>query len=194
MNATETTTEALRIVEGRPVPAAGSWEVDASHSSVEFVVRHLMVGKTRGRFAGYSADLVIGDRPEDSRVDVSIDAASITTGDEGRDGHLVSPDFLDVGNHEALTFRTKSVTPVSEDRWSVDGELTIVGITRPVTLDVEFAGAVVDPWDNQKASFSASTEFDREDFGLTWNQPLTGGGFLVGKKVKVEIEIEATRS
>lgn len=194
MNATETTTEALRIVEGRPVPAAGSWEVDASHSSVEFVVRHLMVGKTRGRFASYSADLVIGDRPEDSRVDVSIDAASITTGDEGRDGHLVSPDFLDVGNHEALTFRTKSVTPVSEDRWSVDGELTIVGITRPVTLDVEFAGAVVDPWDNQKASFSASTEFDREDFGLTWNQPLTGGGFLVGKKVKVEIEIETTRS
>lgn len=194
MTATQTTSEALRIVDGRQVPAAGKWEVDASHSSVEFVVRHLMVGKTRGRFASYDIDLVIGDRPEDSRVDVTIDAASITTGDEGRDGHLVSPDFLDVGNHESLTFRTVSVTPVSEERWSVAGELTIVGITRPVTLDVDFAGAVVDPWDNLKASFSATTEFDREDFGLTWNQPLAGGGVLVGKKVKVEIEIEATRS
>lgn len=194
MTATQTTNDALRIVDGHPVPAAGAWEIDKSHSSVEFVVRHLMVGKTRGRFADYDADLVIAERPEDSRVDVTIAAASITTGDDGRDGHLVSPDFLDAENHTALTFRTTVVTAESEDHWRVDGELTIVGVTRPVVLDVEFAGAVVDPWGNAKASFSATTEFDREDFGLTWNQPLAAGGVLVGKKVKVEIEIEATRA
>lgn len=193
MTTTQSTHEALRVVDGRPVPAAGRWEIDKAHSSVGFVARHLMVGKTRGRFADYDVDLVIGDRPEDSRVEVTIAAASISTGDDGRDAHLVSPDFLDVENHPALTFHTVSVTPESEDRWRVDGELTIVGVTRPVTLEVEFDGAVVDPWDNEKASFSASTEFDREEYGLTWNQPLAAGGVLVGKKVKVEIEIEATR-
>lgn len=194
MTATQATNEAIRTVDGRPVPTAGKWDIDKAHSSVEFVVRHLMVGKSRGRFADYDADLVIAERPEDSRVDVTIRAASITSGDDGRDGHLRSPDFLDVENHEALTFRTVSVTPESEDHWRVDGELTIVGVTRPVVLDVEFAGAVVDPWGNAKASFSATTEFDREDFGLTWNQPLAAGGVLVGKKVKVEIDIEATRA
>lgn len=194
MTTTQTPHEAVREVDGRAVPAAGEWQVDKAHSSVEFVVRHLMVGKTRGRFGAYDANLVIGERPEDSRVDVTIDAASIFTGEEGRDAHLVSADFLDVENHPSLTFRTVSVTPESDDRWRVEGELTIVGITRAVTLDVEFAGAITDPYGNDKASFSASTEFDREDYGLTWNQPLTGGGVLVGKKVKVEIEIEASRS
>ncbi|MFN8104377.1 MAG: YceI family protein [Acidimicrobiia bacterium] len=194
MATTQSTHDAERIVDGRSVPAAGAWEVDKSHSSVGFVARHLMVGKTRGRFADYDVDLVIGDRPEDSRVEVAIQAASITTGDDGRDGHLVSADFLDVENHPTLSFRTVSVAPESDDHWRVEGELTIVGVTRPVTLEVDFDGAVVDPWDNAKASFSAWTEFDREEFGLTWNQPLAAGGVLVGKKVKVEIEIEATRA
>jgi polyisoprenoid-binding protein YceI len=183
---------AARVVEGRTVPSAGAWAVDASHSSVAFVARHLMVTKVRGAFSDYSVDLQVGERPEDSSVQVSIDAASISTGDEGRDGHLLSPDFLDVENHPTLTFASTAVTPVSEDTWRVDGALTIRGESRPVVLEVVFSGVSTDPWGNTKAFFEASTEIDREDWGLTWNQPLASGGVLVGKKIKIELDIQAT--
>lgn len=188
------TTDAQRVVDGRPVPAAGAWTIDASHSSVGFVTRHLMVSKVRGHFTQYDADLVIADRPEDSRVDVTIQAASITTGDPQRDGHLTSPDFFDVEQYPAITFRTTKVTPTSETDWQVDGELTVRDVTKPVVLAVEFAGVESDPWGNTRAGFSARTEIDREDFGLTWNQPLAGGGVLVGKRITIEIEVEAIRS
>jgi polyisoprenoid-binding protein YceI len=185
-------TDPTRVVEGRSVPAAGSWAVDKGHSSVEFVARHLMVTKVRGRFAEYDAAVTIAERPEDSKVDVTIHAGSITTGDPGRDGHLTSADFLDVENFPTITFASTAVRPTGESTWDVDGDLTIHGVTKPVTLAVEFGGVASDPWNNTKAFFSAATEFDREGFGLTWNQPLAGGGVLVGKKVKVELEIQAT--
>ncbi|MDQ1533425.1 MAG: hypothetical protein QOF28_1186, partial [Actinomycetota bacterium] len=178
-------TDPTRVVEGRSVPAAGSWEVDKGHSSVEFVARHLMVTKVRGRFADYDAAVTIAERPEDSKVDVTIQAGTITTGDPGRDGHLTSADFLDVENFPTITFASTAVRPTGESTWDVDGDLTIHGVTNPVTLAVEFGGVASDPWNNTKAFFSAATEFDREGFGLTWNQPLAGGGVLVGKKVKV---------
>lgn len=187
------TTDAQRVVDGRPVPAAGTWTLDASHSSVGFVTRHLMVSKVRGQFTEYSADLVIAERPEDSRVDVTIQVASITTGDAQRDGHLTSPDFFDVEQYPTITFRTTKVTPTSETDWQVEGELTVRDVTKPVTLAVEFAGVESDPWGNTRAGFSARTEIDREDYGLTWNQPLAGGGVLVGKKITIEIEVEAVR-
>jgi polyisoprenoid-binding protein YceI len=187
------TTSPARQVDGRTVPAAGTWSVDTAHSSVEFVARHLVVTKVRGRFADWSAELVIGERPEDSRVDVTIRAASVDTGDAGRNGHLVSPDFLDVERFPALTFTTTSVAPGAGDRWDVLGDLTIHGVTRPVTLAVEFAGAATDPWGTTKAAFSASTEIDREEFGLTWNQALETGGVLVGKQVRIEIEVQAAQ-
>ena len=187
-------TDSSRVVEGRTVPAAGSWAVDKGHSSVEFVARHLMVTKVRGRFNDYDAAITIAERPEDSKVDVTIHSGSITTGDPGRDGHLTSADFLDVERFPNITFASTAVRPSSESTWDVDGDLTILGVTRPVTLAVEFGGVATDPWDNTKAFFSASTEFDRESFGLTWNQPLAGGGVLVGKKVKVELEIQAAPS
>lgn len=191
-DATPITTEAVRTVDGRTVPAAGAWTVDHSHSSLEFVARHLVVTKVRGRFTDWSAEIVIGERPEDSRVDVTIAAASVTTGDAGRDGHLTSPDFLDVEKFPTLTFRTTGVAPAADGHWSVTGDLTIVGTTRPVTLDVEFGGVSTDPWGNAKAAFSATTEFDREAFGVTWNQALEAGGVLVGKRVRIEIEIQAS--
>jgi polyisoprenoid-binding protein YceI len=188
------TTEATRVVDGRTVPAAGSWSVDQAHSTVEFVARHLMVTKVRGRFSDYDASITIGERPEDSSVDVTIRAGSIATGDSGRDGHLVSPDFLDVAQYPTITFASKGVHPTGPSTWNVDGDLTVHGVTQAVTLTVEFGGVATDPWDNTKAFFSASTEFDREAFGLTWNQPLAGGGVLVGKKVRVELEIQAAPS
>ena len=190
---TTPTTEPVRVVEGRSVPAAGAWAVDTAHSTVEFVARHLMVTKVRGRFADYSVDLVVRERPEDSSVNATIQTASITTGDEGRDGHLLSPDFLDAEKFPTITFASTRVEPAG-DEWSVTGDLTINGVTKPVLLAVEFNGAGQDPWGNTKAGFSAQTEIDREDFGLTWNQPLAGGGVLVGKKVKIELDIQAARA
>lgn len=186
--------ELTRVVEGHTLPAAGSWSVDQAHSTVEFVARHLMVTKVRGRFSDYDASITIAERPEDSRVDVTIRAASITTGDTARDGHLVSADFLDAEQYPTIAFASKSVRPTGPSTWNVAGDLTVHGVTKPVTLTVEFGGVATDPWDNTKAFFSASTDFDRESFGLTWNQPLAGGGVLVGKKVRVELEIQATPS
>jgi polyisoprenoid-binding protein YceI len=186
-----TTIDATRVVENRTVPAAGRWSVDTHHSTVEFVARHLMVTKVRGRFLDYDATIDVAERPEDSRLDVTIQAASISTGDEGRDGHLVSADFLDVEQYPTLTFHSTGVRPTGASTWRVDGDLTIHGVTRPVALDVEFGGVATDPWGNTKAFFSASTELDREEFGLTWNQPLAGGGVLVGKKVRIELEVQA---
>ena len=186
-------TDPTRTVDGHTVPAAGTWVVDKAHSTVEFVARHLMVTKVRGRFADYDAAITIADAPEDSSVEVTIQAGSITTGDAGRDGHLTGADFLDVETYPTLAFTSTGVRPTGASTWDVEGDLTVHGVTRPVTLAVEFGGVATDPWDNTKAFFTASTEFDRESFGLTWNQPLAGGGVLVGKKVRVELEIQATQ-
>ncbi len=180
-----------RTVDGRTIPAAGRWEVDPSHTTVEFVARHLMVAKVRGRFTDYDARIVIGERPEDSSLEVDLQAASISSGDESRDGHLQSPDFLDVATHPVLTFRSTAVAPHG-DGWRVTGDFTIRDVTRPLVLDVEFAGVAETPWGQPKAFFTARGEFDREDWGLTWNTPLANGGVLVGKKVQIELDVEAS--
>jgi polyisoprenoid-binding protein YceI len=173
----------LRTFEDVAVPEAGTYQIDPSHSVVEFVVRHLGLAKVRGRFNDFTGTVEVGDDPADSRVDVTIDAASIDTRDPKRDEHLRSADFLDV---EAVRRRGEG--------WQVDGDLTIRGATRPVTLDLEFEGAVQDPWGMARIGCSATTEVDREEFGLTWNQALETGGFLVGKQVRIELSVEATRS
>jgi polyisoprenoid-binding protein YceI len=182
-----------RVIDGRPVPPAGQYAIDPSHSTVEFVARHLMVAKTRGRFTNYEASVEIGERPEDSKLSVTIDASSITTGDDGRDAHLRSPDFLDLENHPSITFVSSSVEPKADDHWQVTGDFTVRGVTKPLTLDVEFNGSTTDPWGNAKAFFSASGEIDRDEYGVSWNQPLANGGVVVGKKVRIEIEVEAVK-
>jgi polyisoprenoid-binding protein YceI len=183
------TVETLGRIE---LPAAGKWDIDPSHSTVEFVVRHLMVSKVRGRFGSFSGTLSITDDPALSSVDVVIDSASIDTRDQQRDGHLRTPDFLDVENFPHITFTSTHVEGAGSS-WQVTGDLTIHGVTRSVVLDVEYAGTTKDPWGGQRAGFSATTEIDREDFGLSWNVALEAGGFLVGKKVKIELEIEAVQ-
>jgi polyisoprenoid-binding protein YceI len=172
------------------LPATGTWSIDPSHSEVGFSVRHLGISKTKGRFGTFSGDIVVAERPEDSRVDVVIDAASVDTRDAGRDEHLRSADFFDVATHPELRFSTTSVVANGE-RWTVTGDLTIAGVTKPVVLDTEVAGLVTDPWGNDRVAFQASTEVNREDFGLTWNSALETGGFLVGKTVKIDLEVEA---
>lgn len=175
------------------LPTPGVWELDPAHTTVGFVVRHMMVAKVRGRFTRVSGAINIAERLEDSSVEATIDAASIDTGEEQRDNHLRSSDFLDVENHPTITFRSTRVRHVETNRWAVDGELTIRGVTRPVTLDVEYEGVARDPWGGERVGFAATTEIDREDWGLTWNVALETGGVLVGKKVKIELEVEAVR-
>jgi polyisoprenoid-binding protein YceI len=197
MSATSTptsTASATRTIDGRVVPAPGSWALDPSHSSVGFVARHLMVTKVRGRFTDYEAAVTIGDQPQDSHLEVTIQVASVTTGDDGRDEHLRSADFFDVDQFPTMRFVSTAVEPGDgPSRWRVSGDLTIRDVSRPVVLAVEFEGAAADPWGNDKASFTASVDVDREDWGLTWNQPLAGGGVLVSKKIAIEIEAQAVR-
>jgi polyisoprenoid-binding protein YceI len=183
----------IRVVEGREIPTAGRWALDPVHSQVQFVARHMMVSKVRGFFRELEGMLYIEEAPELSRVEVTIQAASIDTGDATRDEHLRSPDFLDVERYPEITYRSTRVQPGDGDKWYVAGLLTIRDITRPVPLTVEFCGVHPDPWGKIRAGFLATTEIDREEFDITWNQALEAGGFLVGKGVKIEIDAEAVR-
>jgi polyisoprenoid-binding protein YceI len=184
---------AVRVVDGTPLPAAGRYEIDPSHSSTEFVVRHLGLARVRGRFASFSGTIEIADEPADSSVEVAIETASVDTRDDKRDEHLRSADFFESEAHPQMTFRSASVSGGGED-WKVQGDLTIRGVSRPVTLDATLEGMEKDPWGNDRVAFSATTELNREDFGLTWNQALESGGLLVSKKVRIEIEVSAVRS
>lgn len=172
------------------LPSAGTWQLDKSHSSVEFQVRHLMVSKVKGSFEDFDAAIEIGETPEQSSVEATIQLASVNTGDAKRDEHLRSGDFFNVETNPVMTFKSRSVRPAG-DGYQVDGDLAILGVTRPVTLDLEFNGVGPDPWGGTRAGFSASTEISRKDFGLEWNVALETGGVLVGDKVKVELEIQA---
>ena len=182
----------VRTVEGTSAPVSGTYVIDAAHSVVEFVARHLGLAKVRGRFNEFEGQILVNDDIAESRVDVTINAATIDTRDEGRDTHLRSGDFLDVEDHPTLEFHS-TVVRRSGDDWQVDGELTIAGETRTVTLDVEFEGSATDPWGNDRVGFSANTKVNREDWGLTWNQALETGGWLVGKEVKIELGVEAIK-
>jgi polyisoprenoid-binding protein YceI len=189
---TTATTPLVRTYEGHDVPQAGTYEIDGSHSNVDFVVRHLMISKVRGRFNSFSGAFTVAEVPEESSVEVTIDATSISTDDEQRDGHLRSADFFDAEQYPTLTFKSTGVEAVKGDRWNVTGDLTIKGVSKPVVLDVEFEGAQTDPWGGARVGFTASTEIDREEWGLSWNQALETGGVVVGKKIKIELGVEAT--
>ena len=183
--------EVTRVVDGREIPPAGAWIIDPIHSEVEFMVRHMMISKVRGRFRQFDGTIVIAERPEDSRVEVFIEAASIDTRDATRDDHLRSADFLDVEHYPEIKFTSTSLRPGDVGHWDMTGDLTVRDVTREVLLDVEFSGATVDPWRNLRSGFDASTRIDRDQFGITWNQALEAGGFLVGKEILVEIDVEA---
>ena len=181
-----------RALQGVEVPHAGTYEIDPSHSAVEFVGRHLMLSRVRGRFGRFSGTITIADDPLESSAHVVIEAASVDTGDDNRDGHLRSADLLNVDEYPTLEFHSTRLEPLGE-HWKLEGDLTIRGVTRPVTLDVIYEGSVVDPWGNQRLGFSASTEINREDWGLTWNVALETGGVLVSKKILIELAVEAVK-
>ncbi len=172
--------------------AAQAWDIDASHSSAHFKVRHLMVSHVRGELGPIAGAVWIDDQDVTrSRVDVSIDARQIATRDDKRDEHLRSADFLDVANHPTVTFKSTRVERAGGDELRVTGDLTIHGTTRPVTLTVEsLTPAVADPWGNTKRGATARTKIHRKDCGLQWNVGLEAGGVLVGEEVAIELEVE----
>jgi len=168
---------------------AGTWDIDPVHTEVGFSVRHLMVSKVRGRFTKFEGELVTAGNPLESSVTATIDLDSIVTGDENRDGHLRSADFFDVANHPVMTWRSTGVRQAG-DRYVVDGELTLHGVTRNVPLDVELNGFIESPM-GTRVGFSATGELSRKDFGIDINMPLDGGGVVIGDKVSLNIEVEA---
>jgi len=182
-----------RSFGGLTIPTAGTFVIDPAHTEVGFVARHLMVSKVRGSFTQVTGEVTIAEDPLASSVSASILAASIDTGVADRDNHLRSGDFLDVEKYPELTFRSTRVVQPKDNDFRLVGELTIRDVTREVTLDVDFDGVAVSPWGQEVVAFTATTEIDREEWGITWNQALEAGGVLVSKKVKIEISAEATR-
>ena len=191
---TTATQPLIRSHQGQEIPVPGTYSIDTSHSSVEFVGRHLGLAKVRGRFTKFDGAIQIADVPEESSVEVDVDVASVESADARRDEHLRSPDFFHVENHPSMVFRSTGVTPAGDGTWDVAGDLTIRGVTKPVVLHVEFEGAENSPFGDQRVGFSATTEVNREDWDLGWNVVLESGGLLVGKKIKIELNIEAIRA
>jgi polyisoprenoid-binding protein YceI len=181
------TTPSGRTLDGL-VP--GVWAVDTSHSEIGFTARHLMVTKVRGRFTDYTATITIAPNVLDSTVQALVQLDSVDTRDEKRDGHLKSADFFHVEEHPTMSFTSTGIREHGSDFY-LDGDLTIRGTTHPVTFDLEFNGVAAAPWGGQSAGFSAETEINRKDWGLTWNVALESGGVVVSDKIKISLEIEA---
>ncbi len=168
-----------------------AWEIDASHSQVVFSVKHMMFSTIKGQFNVLSGHLHIDEQnPQNSWVDAQADATSIDTRDERRDGHLRSPDFFDVENYPALTFKSTKVEHVEGSEYRVLGDLTLHGVTHPVAFKAEYHGQGKNPWGQQVAGLSAKTKINRKDWGLNWNQALETGGVLVSEDVNIEIDLE----
>ena len=169
------------------------WTIDPSHSGASFTVRHMFT-KVRGRFTDLAGTIeTSGDTLTDGQVTVEIKADSVDTSDAQRDGHLRTNDFFGTGETPTITFRSTSVTPKGDNEFLLHGELTIRGITRPITLEVEYEGGGKTPFGTEVGAWTAQTEVDRNDFDLKWNAPLEAGGFLIGDTVKIEIDIEAVK-
>jgi polyisoprenoid-binding protein YceI len=187
----QNTTPLTRTVDGVALPTPGTYTLDPTHSRIGFVARHLMVTKVRGHFGTFEGSITIAEDPKASTAEATIKTASIDTGTADRDTHLRNGDFFDVELFPEITFRNARVRSQNGTDFTVTGDLTVKDVTREVTLDVELDGVAQDPWGGTRLAVTASTEIDREDWGLTWNVALETGGVLVSKKVKLEIEAQA---
>ena len=185
-------TYATRTLDGVDLPAAGTWRIDPGHAEVGSAGRPFGLTKVRGRFTGVAGAVTIADDVARSSVAVEIDMASVSSGDQARDDHLRSADFFDVEQFPLLTFVSDKIERAGDDL-EVTGALTIRGITREITLKVEQLGATKDPWGNQRVAFAAKGSLDRKEFGLHWNQVLEAGGFVVGDKVELTLDVQAVQ-
>ena len=172
----------------------GTYTLDPTHTRIGFVARHAMVTKVRGSFNEFEGTAVIdGADPANSSVRVTIDAASIDTRNAQRDEHLRSNDFFAMDEYPEITFKSTSVEQIGDAEYRVTGDLTLKGVTKPVTVDFDYTGAAVDPFGNQRIGLEGTTTINRKDWGVTWNAPLETGGVLVSEKVTLEFEVSAVR-
>jgi polyisoprenoid-binding protein YceI len=169
-----------------------TWKIDPAHSHAEFKVKHMMISNVKGSFSGLSGSLIEDTAdPTRSQVEATIDISSISTGDEQRDAHLKSADFFHHEQHPAMTFKSTKIEKKGDEEYAVTGDLTLHGITKPVTFAVEGPSAPgKDPWGNTRIGLSATTKINRKDFGLSWNAPLETGGILVGEDVQIALEVQ----
>lgn len=173
----------------------GTWTIDPAHTHLGFVARHAMVTKVRGAFTGFSGSMVLdGANTAGSTANLTVQMASVDSGTADRDTHLKSPDFFDVERFPAMTFASTVVKQVKSDEFVLLGDLTIKDVTRQVEIEVEVESIVTDPWGNTRVGFEGGTEISRKDFGLTWNVPLDGGGWLVSDAIKIQLDVSATKA
>jgi polyisoprenoid-binding protein YceI len=178
-----------------PSTVTGTYAIDASHSRIGFVARHAMVTKVRGSFNEFEGTGYFdADQPANSHLELVIKTASIDTRNADRDGHLRGNDFFDMDEYPKITFRSTSVEQTGHAEYRVTGDLTIKGITKPVSVDFDYTGAVVDPWGNQRIGLEGNTTINRKDWGVSWNAALEAGGVLVSEKVTLEFEVSAVRT
>lgn len=182
-----------RQIEGVELPPAGRYELDPAHTAVEFVARHILT-KVRGRFTEFTGSIEVAEAPEESSVEVEVKTASIQTNTEQRDQHLKSEDFLNVEEWPLMTFRSTGVRHSGGNGFELDGELTIRDVTRPITFAGEYLGTETNPYGKTVLAATAKASFEREDWNVNWNMVLETGGFLVSKKVDLEIEVEALKT
>ncbi len=180
---------ALTVVSAQ----AAHYEVDAGHSQVGFRIRHL-VTKLPGEFKEFEGKFDFDEKkPQDAKVTFKVKTASINTNNEKRDEHLRGDEFFDAEKHPELTFVSKKVKPAGKGKYKIEGDLTLHGVTKPVTFDAEFGGIAKDPWGNTKAGFNATAKINRKDFGISWNKALDAGGFVIGDEVELNIAVEAAQ-
>jgi polyisoprenoid-binding protein YceI len=172
-----------------PQYIAGTWKLDPAHSEVTFSVKHLAISKVRGSFETFDVTIVTGEDPTNLKVDATIDVASVNTNQKDRDNHLRTSDFFLVEEYPTMTFSSTSAT-VDGDDFTIVGDLTLRGVTKPVTLTGEFGGIVTDGYGQTKAGATASTKINRKDFGVNWNAALEGGGFTLGDDVTINVELQ----
>lgn len=180
-----------REYEGVAAPPVGTYKLDPAHTTIGFVAKHMMFTKVRGHFAEFDGEVVVGESPADSSVEVTVQADSLTTGVDARDQHLRSKDFFEIERYPQVTFRSTRVEWTGRNTFRLTGDLTVRDVTRTVALEAEYEGGARDPWGGYRIAFAARGEVDREDWGITWNVALETGGVLVGRKVALEIETQA---
>jgi polyisoprenoid-binding protein YceI len=188
------TEELVQLTEAElaSLPPAGTYEIDAQHTSAEFVARHMMT-KVRGQFPEVSGTITLAERPEDSSVEVELQTATVNTNSEMRDGHLRGDDFFSVETYPTITFRSTGIRPTGGTAFELDGDLTVRDVTKPITLEGEFLGWGEDMGGKPRLFAEARTTVEREDWGLTWNMAVAATGILVGKKVDLEIQVQAAK-
>jgi len=171
---------------------SATWEIDDSHTTAKFKIRHLMVSDVHGQITGAKGTLELDDKDSTKMTGtITLDVATINTANEKRDAHLKGEDFFEVGKYPTISFQIKKVSRAKKGKYQIDGDLTMKGVTKPITLtDVDITPTVKDPWGNTKRGLSGSTSLNRKEWGLTWNKALDGGGVVVGETVGIEVAAE----